>query len=717
MRTTAPVLYGPTGQPVAPYPASSVAGVNARAGVTRRDPNPLNTPYKLRGIAGVSGLYDEIRFGQPVIQSAMSQVEELASQAQIAIQWPEWFEVTPEAEAFVEVCRRWMIDSPIIYQGQEGAPLIAGGPSFRRYLIEGVWYGFSLFWPKLTSPDLATADVVWYPVDRSTINRFVVNQDTVTPAEVMLTSANGSSAPVSYGEFVHIVHGVIGAGEFEGRGLLRTLLQIFALWKDEIIRIGVDGWMRSGFLDIEMPPGKDPTDWQRAIDFANGFRDGLQKVWLHTEGEKASITFPPGGSSDRLALLEYYDARCREVLNAQLSGLNLRAGSRAMAEVVADNQTAQARAWFDSVLERCSAPLFGWCARVLGYSGPLPIMQCVAIETSQTDGTSKIAAAVQANQAGLLRIAPADEVTFRDWLGMDPLVEEETAEGEAPSEVSTEPKPAPLPGVTLTVAMDILGRLRPTDPLQAPLASPVAVLLLVNAGFPRADAESMVAGQLGMAAPAPVVGPAGAPATTPAPASAAGGSAEPLPEVPSVTLPGNVTVPDTLAGAFAPGVSAAMADSDRWLLLSESVVCADVDTTPPVTVREAVKVAIEAHRKAATRHRVGSAMLLALARDLAGGRRIDARRLHALAEWFRQRGDSVKGGAGYAAGHQSRHLYDLRGGDAARAWLRTLMQRIASAHVTRAALLGEPGEDADPDGDTLPASDPPADLDAGGSDE
>ena len=184
-----------------------------------------------------------------------------------------------------------------------------------------------------------------------------------------------------------------------------------------------------------------------------------------------------------------------------------------------------------------------------------------------------------------------------------------------------------------------------------------------------------------------------------------------------MTLPGNVTVPDTLAGAFAPGVSAAMSDSDRWLLLSDSVVCADVDTTPPVTVREAVKAAIEAHRKAATRHRVGSAMLLALARDLAGGRRIDARRLHALAEWFRQRGDAVKGGAGYAAGHQSRHLYDLRGGDAARAWLRTLMQRIASAHVTRAALLGEPGEDSDPDGDTLPASDPPADLDAGGSDE
>jgi hypothetical protein len=45
------------------------------------------------------------------------------------------------------------------------------------------------------------------------------------------------------------------------------------------------------------------------------------------------------------------------------------------------------------------------------------------------------------------------------------------------------------------------------------------------------------------------------------------------------------------------------------------------------------------------------------------------------------------------------------------------MQRIASAHVARAALLGEPGEDADPDADTLPASDPPADLDAGGSDE
>jgi hypothetical protein len=45
------------------------------------------------------------------------------------------------------------------------------------------------------------------------------------------------------------------------------------------------------------------------------------------------------------------------------------------------------------------------------------------------------------------------------------------------------------------------------------------------------------------------------------------------------------------------------------------------------------------------------------------------------------------------------------------------MQRIASAHVARAALLGELGEDADPDVDMAPASDPPSDLDAGGSDE
>ena len=672
-----------------------MAPVNAIAGLPRRDPNPTYTAYRLRGIAGVSGLYDEIRFGHPVIQSAMAQVEELASQAQLRLEWPEWFEVTPEAEAFAEIVQRWVIDSPVIYMDQDGRPLMAGGPSFRRYLIEGVWYGFSLFWPRLTSDDLSKAEVVWYPMDRSVVNRFTVDTQTVTPTAVVLTSANGSSAPVSYDQFVHIIHGTVGAGEWEGRGLLRPLLQVFSVWKDEILRIGVDGWMRSGFLDVTMPHGADDNDWGRAIEFANGFRDGLQKVYIHPEGQDVSIEFPPGGTSDRLSLLEYLDGKCREVLNAQLSGLNLRAGSRAMAEVVADNQTAQARAWFDSVLERCSTPLFNWCARVVGYSGPLPVMRCVAIETSTSDGPAKIAAAVQANQAGILRFAPADEATFRDWLGMEPVVAsvEEGAEEEA---ASTEPKPAPLPGVTLTVAMDILGRLRPTDPMQAPLASPVAVLLLVNAGFPRADAEAMVAAQLGLASSTPAGGqvvvdvPTVAPATTPAPASATGAGAEPLPEVPSVTLPGNVTVPDTLASAF---MGELEADGSRWLSLADTVICADVDTTPPISVQQAVKAAIEAHRKAATRHRVASAMLLALARDLSGGKRIDARRLSDLAEWFRRRGDVVKAGAGYAAGHQSRHLYDLRGGDAARAWLRTLMQRIAGAHAAKAARLSDPGDE------------------------
>lgn len=683
----APTLYGPTGQPVSSYPASAVAPVSALAGLPRRDPNTLYTAYRLRGIAGISGLFDEIRFGMPVTATAMAQVEELASQAQIHVVWPEWFEVTPEAEAFVEVARRWVIDSPIMFQGVDGVPLISGGPSFRRYLIEGVWYGFSLFWPRLTSADLSTADVVWYPLDRSVINRFTVDTQSVTPTGVLLTSANGSSAPVAYDQFVHIVHGVVGAGEWEGRGLLRPLLQIFSLWKDEIIRIGVDGWMRSGFLHIQMPQGMDPTDWQRAIQFSEQFREGLQKTWISKPGEGASIEFPPGQTGERVQLLEYFDNLCREMLNAQLSGLNLRAGSRAMAEVVADNQTAKARAWFDSVLERCSAPIFGWCARVLGYQGPLPVMQCVAIETSTTDGAGKIAAAVQANQAGLLRIAPADETTFRDWLGMEPLVEEGAAEGEAPPDTSTEPKPAPLPGVTLTVAMDILGRLKPADPTQAPLASPVAVLLLVNAGFPREDAEAMVAAQSG----ASVVTPPAA--TTPTAPPVAPGASEPLPSpasTPSTTLPGNVTVPDTLASAFMGEPAPASQDAEpRWLLLADTAVCTDVDTTPPVSVQQAVRAAIEAHRKAATRHRVASAMLLALARDLASGKRIDARRLQSLAEWFRQRGDAVKAGAGYAAGHQSRHLYDLRGGDASRAWLRTLMQRIAGAHAAKAALLGD----------------------------
>jgi len=222
-------------------------------------------------------------------------------------------------------------------------------------------------------------------------------------------------------------------------------------------------------------------------------------------------------------------------------------------------------------------------------------------------------------------------------------------------------------------------------------------LLLLNAGFPRADADAMVAAQSGATSPTPLSPTA--PNVTPTPAAA-----EPLPapgpETPSTTLPGNVTVPDTLASAFTAGDHAeATADPLRWLLLSDTVVCTDVDTSAPVSVQAVARAAIEAHRKAATRHRVQSATLLALARDLAGGRRIDAKRLHALAEWFRVRGESVKAGANYAAGGQSRHLYDLRGGDATRAWLRQLMQRIAAAHVTRAALLGDDPDAADGDDD------------------
>ena len=107
----------------------------------------------------------------------------------------------------------------------------------------------------------------------------------------------------------------------------------------------------------------------------------------------------------------------------------------------------------------------------------------------------------------------------------------------------------------------------------------------------------------------------------------------------------------------------------------------------PDSVKEAAARALAAHRTATAKTTDPEAILLA--RDLAAGKRLAWERVLKLARYFSEVHPKAKASKSFADGGPAFHRYELRGGDAAREWVRSLITAFAMSAHQRAARLNE----------------------------
>jgi hypothetical protein len=124
-------------------------------------------------------------------------------------------------------------------------------------------------------------------------------------------------------------------------------------------------------------------------------------------------------------------------------------------------------------------------------------------------------------------------------------------------------------------------------------------------------------------------------------------------------------------------------------LLLSAALAEHPDVVVPDGVKSAAAAALEAHR--ASKSKTSDSSALVYARDLAAGKRLAWGRVMRLAEYFLKQHPQHVGTKAYLAQGPSWHAYQLRGGDAARAWVRSLLTAYASGAHSRAARLAAMG--------------------------
>jgi hypothetical protein len=630
---------------------------NYRGGLPDADANLSFIPSERRGIAGLQGKFQEMMQTHVGIASAVYWAITEGAALPKEIVWPHRHEPGVEEKAFMDLCQTACIDDAVVYDG-----MVEGEVALWAYPLLDAFMGFGLMFPRM----LSGGSVEWYPVAHNAIMLWKPNGYLFGGAR--FSTPNGYD-DLDADQLVHTVHGFAGAGEFEGRSILRDCVQPFELWKQIAINAGVYNQLAWGFLDIAYEPSVGEADVAAFNEFGQQFQDGQRKYILRPQSVAVEMKYPSGSPPDVVSQLEYWDRQIEKKLNAPLAGIT-QFGSRAMAETLDGAQGRKAKAWINGIFDRQSRGMFRWLANQVGYEGRLPKLQVQSAElTTGFDGWS---AYVNGIQAGLLTRGPDDEKWARRVIGAPELPVEVVAD-----------LPEPVGAATATTATTVLGMLSPNS--ATPLAPEAAVILLTISGLAEPVARQLVDAQTRLSLAAPVA----AEAVAAVPVATAEGV--PADAVPQVVLEGNVEVPAAIgeASAFAP-VSPSLSASEA------SSIAAALGEHPEVVVPDkvmaAAAAAILAHRIAGKSRTTDSEALM-IARDLAAGKRLAWSRVLGLADYFSKVYPRHSSSKSFADGGPSFHAYALRGGDAARGWVRSLLVGYATRAHRTASTLGELGGD------------------------
>ena len=631
-----------------------ISARNFLGGLPDADANLALLPMERRGVGGLVGLYREMMDTHVGISAAVYWAITEAASLPKEVVWPHTQDPDPEAEAFMNLCRVAVLDEAVVYDG-----LLEGSNALWVYPLVDAFVGFGLMAPRLMSGGA----VEWYPISQNAVMLWRPNGYLL--GGVRFSTPNGYD-DIDAAELVHTVHGFAGAGEFEGRSMLRSCIQPFAIWKQIAISAGIYQNLQNGFLDISFEPSVAEADVAEFNTFAQAFQDGQRRYLLRPKNVDVEMRYPSGTPADVVSQLEYWDRQIEKQLNAPLAGI-AQFGSRAMAETLDGASGRKAKAWINGIFERSSRGMFGWLARQVGYTGKLPKVQVQSAEL--TTGMDGWGAYVTGVQSGLLTRGPDDEAWGRRVIGAPELPVKEEAD-------VVKDTPAPLLVGSLQIAQEVLSKLVGSAANPVPLAAEAAMVLLQAAGLQEANARTMIEAQMrvvpftaapvdalpvegvAVVAPAPV-----APAPDDEPPSGGGGGGAPPAAKEEVTLPGSkITVPAAIgsAPAFAPATSA----KDGGNLVE-----ADVDLEPTSGMAAAAERALAWRDE---HGRGGTEVGVARARDIKNGRNLSPDTVRRMRAYFTRHASDAKA-EGFNSGEEGfpsagRIAWDLWGGDAGAAW-------------------------------------------------
>jgi hypothetical protein len=669
------LILAPSGRPASAELAvfQSIATGRARNnavdpyGTPNFDPNRVVTPRERRGSASLPGIYDEM-LCYPVIARAVQAIEEAAVATEWRLTWPKGFIPTPADDEFMALCRRWMIERPVVIPGMD----VDGLDNLIPYMLMQEWYGFGLFVPAFSDADAASADVHWYPTRASAITKWNPNIETGGYVSALFATSLGSTE-LKFDEFVHVGRRVM-PGEMEGVSRLRPLIVPFENVKQLLLDAGIYDTMRNGWLDVAYGPGSEgPADQARLVQGVAMVQAGAARAVMHKDTEKWSMQFPAGTPPDVVGRIELYERQMRELLDQSLGSVGDKGGSLALGAAAQQVDEARTARWIARAVNQSARAMMLYLARRLGCIGSLrlvPTMEPVATESAAS--IEQVQAYLTSVQSGVIRTASEDQAWVRAAIGApSPDVLPDDAGAGAAEAL----QPLPLPALQAAVTI-----------MTAPGLAPVSMrILLVAAGLDPAKASEAVLAQASQPRPTPVP-PDGSP-------PGGGGGGAPLPAAPApVVRAGAAVGQGVTSGALVPS-----AGDVRRAEVAE--LAADVpDYAVPEDVREACRRALAAHAETPANRRSTDVVALQVARDLSAGRRIRWSRVLALLGWMERDAVRAKRGGADLDTDEGRvaQAYRLRGGASAVRWLRDVYRRHGEGVTLRSVRLAADDVDTAP---------------------
>ena len=289
----------------------------------------------------------------------------------------------------------------------------------------------------------------------------------------------------------------VAPGNYYGISEFRKLLALFAAYETDLkLYLDQQRIARGVVYAQQEESGANQRSVDVMIDWLAAFHRGEEPPLIAPIGitpKILSVVNPSVGHFREM--LGYYDTAFREALMSSLGSLGINGeGARSLGESfrVVDAQRLKAS------LESFLRVLNGEASQYSTFMRLLTINAGYEPEyTPRIVCSGQIGVDMTQQRTDLVQLVNAKVLTRAD-IGQEGVAHLVSGLGfEVQEQEEATPTPEPLQVGSLIASMDILARLKPTDPAIAPISRVAAEILLVSAGISTVDAKRMVESMVG----------------------------------------------------------------------------------------------------------------------------------------------------------------------------------------------------------------------------
>lgn len=411
--------------------------------IPNREPTPEFIPSLVNGMTGQPGLVDEILRGHPKVAKHVGDFRVALAAAKY--KWEPVEDETIQEARFREdleaVCKSAYVDAENELQGFGRV-----AESWLTHWTHGIYVGETRFVERTTQPRnyaaLNNLEVEVYPIHPSTILQW--NQaDRYRKVTSLRQQSVTGGAEIPAADLIWEQRGGV-IGELAGDSILRPLQFLFAQWKSLWLSRAQLVFSQGGLLVLTVGKSMNygTEEWNRMVQSANGWQNGLSRTIVANEGSSAELHSPTGSVGGEE--IETIDAYCDMVLGSQLSQLIASAnGHRALGEVAADADAQQQVDELTTFLARFGQRFARWVAERCLFNGRLPTLTTEQVKPEQKAG-DYVPLLITAVQAGLVDITPDVKAKVRELLGLPEIEDVQDVQPAAAAPLPADPLAAPM---------------------------------------------------------------------------------------------------------------------------------------------------------------------------------------------------------------------------------------------------------------------------------